>query len=1015
MSEFRRRKAHERLRDARSRLARRDYAAASEAFAAGLRLDPSDRASWEQWAECLEQRGKLIEAGRVLVEALGHHPDDPGLQLALVHAQIETGQFAAAERLLAPLRSRWPDQRLPLAYLARVLRDIRAYPRLQALLEQALSGGFAGDAELDTLHDACVSWQQARAEPRPALASMRELLLTNYQVVLLGTGHDDGLTIPWYSTYLCSNYDVVATCARLLGFARTFDWCWSAVAAVDPAARVLALLLAEALEIDAIELPDPTLNTPSASAYPDPAQTLAVASFVEPGWGQAAHGGWALRCAERGNMFAFGALNYSAHTDPLPPILGLAAGERVCLPWWRLGEARIGFGRLGLIDDLPPEIDSRAPARVADDYRRPLAEFDLGPNFGIQLRYVHEQRALLHPGLRQRSELARILPNTAPRAGPKHEIPDALARDTAEFLRALGALERAPERIGEAEFLTLERRFVSAPEIRSRLSDLLYRVAPARFSKLLHQLVARPAAQVPWRERDGLLHLYGCNPWTKVGAGSDADAALASDPSPATTQLERWLELGAMTNRSEIVQSKYGLHHLAEATNFAEILARLLADEPAIVLGTVRWLHDNPHLHAHVPALLPLLDHPHADVVFEALQCTRVAKLALPATALEPILAGHRHPHPRMRSAAVEHLELWPITAAHPRLREHLLDDDPSVVWAAARALLRGGESLAERVAGAQIVAARILELGTPDTSEPTKQSTKQIRQLLRTLASANDYALIEPLLQASESPSLMKIIAAALTPTLIELDDPRLLPHLRSFHDAFGLDPPLGFASLLLRHGDPKLDRDAVHGAQGATDPRACYEAKAGLARWGDALARAELEAALGYASPTREAAFEAWFCVLHEADFALLDAALRERSPELSDRLWTVLCANVAGAHPAPRAWIDGLAAYLRDVWTREQAWAAFIEQQLRDQIPSKFVVGAQSATFTVLAKLLPKHLAELLDRCLDPAGIPDRLSVDALEWLGVHEPEQARAWANKLLGSPHWGVRQCARRLL
>ncbi|PRP99610.1 tetratricopeptide repeat protein [Enhygromyxa salina] len=999
MSEFRRRKAHDRLRDARTRLAQRDYAAASDAFAAGLRLDPSDRASWELWAECLEQQGKLIEAGRVLVEALEHHADDPALQLALVHAQIETGQFAAAERQLEPLRARWPDQRPPLAYLARVLRDIRAYPRLQALLERALSEGFAGDAELEGLLDACLSWQRERGEQKPALASMRELLLVEYQVVLLGTGHDDGLTIPWYSTYLCSNYDVVATCARLLGFASNFDWRWSAVAAVDPAARVLALLLAEALEIDAIELP--TQASGEAVPYPDPAQTLAVASFVEPGWGQAEHGEWALRCAALGNMFAFGALDYAAHRDPLPPIVGLAAGERVCLPWWRLGEARIGFGRLGLIDDLPPEIDSRPPERVADDYRRPLAEFELGPNFGIQLRYVLEQRALLHPGLRQRSEFARILPNTPPRAGPKHELPDALARDTAEFLRALGALERAPERIGEAELASLERRFVAAPEVRSRLSDLLYRVTPARFSRLLHELVARPAAQVPWRERDGLLHLYGCNPWTGSGA----------DPSPATAELERWLELGAMTNRSEIVQSKYGLHHLAEAADFAGVLARLLADEPAIVLGTVRWLHDNPHLHGHAPALVPLLAHDHADVVFEALQCTRVAKLALPAAILEPILSGHRHAHPRMLSAAVEHLELWPIALAHPRLREHLRDAEPSVAWAAARSLLRGGETIAERAVGAEIVAARIVELGLVDTPE----AARQIRQLLRALASVDDYALIEPLLRASESASLMKIIAVALTPALIEFDDPRLVAHLRRFRDAFGLDPPYGYASLLLRHGDPALDRDAVYGAQGATDPRASYEAKACLARWGDRSARDELERALSYAPPTREAALEAWVCVLHERDYARLDAALRDGTPELSDRLWTALCSNIAGARPAPRAWIDGLAAYLRDVWTREQAWAAFIEQQLRDQIPSKFVVGAQSAQFAVLAELLPKHLDELLRRCLGPTATPDRLSVDALEWLGAHRPEQARAWARQLLGSPHWGVRQCARRLV
>jgi hypothetical protein len=985
VSEFRQRKARERLREARAHFARGDLRAAEEAFEAGLRLDPSDRDGWEQWADCLERQAKFIEAGRVLGEALEHHAGDPTLSLSLAHSNIEIGQFAAAERLLDELRRRWPDQRPPLAYLARVLRDIREYGRLRELVEHALTGAFAGDVELVDLREACLGWQGERSDEAVPLTTMRELLLSEYGVVLLGTGHDDGLAIPWYATYLCSNYDVVATCARFLGFAKHFGWRWSAVAAVDPAAEVLAHLLAGALGLEPLDLA-------GCGVAPDPETTLAVASFVAPGWSERGHGAWAHRCAIAGNLFAFGALDYGNHREPLPPILGIAAGQRVCLPWWRLGEARIGFARFGLIEDLPAEIDSRPPARVANDYRQPLAEFELGHNFVAQLRHVLEHRQSLQPGLRRRSDFARILPHVEPRPGPANPLPDALAHgDMAEFLRALGALERAPESIGEGELALLEARFLAAPETRSRLSDLLYRVAPTRFSSLLHELVARPAQDVPWRERDSLLHLYGCNPWTGDGG----------DPSRATTQLSRWIELGAMTNRSEIVQSKYGLHHLAESEDFASIFARLLEDEPAIVIGTIRWLHDNPHLHAHARALLGLLDHDHADVVFEALQCTRVAKLALPAATLEPLLAGHRHAHPRMIAAAVEHLELWPIAESHPRARAYLRADEPTIIWAAARSLLRGGQTVAERVAGAEIVTARLLELDDHPST----------RQLLRAFAGADEFELFEPLLRASDSPSLMKVIAAALMPAMLEHDDPRLLEHLRRFRDAFGLDPSFGYASFLLRHGNPDLDRDAVYGAQGSTKPRAGYEAKAVLARWGDVQARSELERALDYAAPARESAFEAWFRVLQADDWVRLDAATR--IPELAPRAWTVLIANIAGAHPAARPWIDGLAAYLRESWTREAEWARFLEIELRAQIPSKFVVGTASADFAVLAQLLPNHFRDLLARSL--GGTPDRLSVDLLEWLGVHRRDEGREWAQRLLESPHWGVRQCARRLL
>jgi len=993
VSEFRQRKAVERLHEAQAAHAREDFAAAEAAAAAAVVLDPEQRQAWELWAESLERQAKLIEAARVLHDALEHHADDPILQLSLAHAQIETGQFASAGRVLTELRARWPSSREPLTYVARVLRDLREFGRLRALLEQALAGPFADDEELEALLRACRAWQAELREHRPALTSMRERLLSEYGAVLLGTGNDDGLTIPWYSTYLCSNYDVVATCARLLGFAAHFGWGWEQVAAVDPAARVLAVLLAGALQIDLIELPPP--GSP-ATRYPDPERCLAVASFLEPGWAAEDHGVWARACADAGGLFAFGVLDYARHADPLPPLIGVAGGERVCLPWWRLGEARIGFGRFGLIDDLPAEIDARPPAHIAGDYRRPLAEFEPGPNVATQLRYLLEHRGELQAGLRKRSDFARIVPRVEPRPGPKQPVPDALERgDMAEFLRALQILEAAPDRITAREQTQLERRFRSLPEVRSRLSDLLYRVAPDRFSALLHELVARPEQQIPASERDGLLHLYGCNPWTGPGG----------DPSPATDQLQRWQAIGAMTNRSEIVQSKYGLHHLAAAgpAEFAATMAKLLADEPAIILGTVRWLHDNPQHHAHAHRVLTLLDHDHADVVFEALQCARVAGLAVPLAQLEPLIRGQRHPHPRMISAAVEHLELAPIAESHPLLRAHLESGEPTICWAAARSLLRGGASLAEQVSGAEIVAARLLAL---DAGGPASH------QLLRALASADDYALFEPLLRASESPSLMKVVAAALTPALLELDDPRLLEHLRRFSDAFGLDPPLGYASFLARHGDPERDRDAVHGAQGATDLRAGYEAKAVLARWADPDAHAELERAQSYAPPYCTAALEAWFRVLHATDFERLDAARESDDDGRRDTTWTILRANVAGEHPAARPWIDALAEHLRRDWAREAAWARFIELRLRAQIPSKFVVAAQSADFAVLAELLPNHFDDLCERAF--TGIPDRLSVDLLEWLGVHQPEPGQRWAARLTDSPHWGLRQCARRL-
>jgi hypothetical protein len=997
VSSFRQRKAATRLREAEAAHARANWPACERAAAAAVQLDASLHAAWTLWADSLERQAKLIEAARVLADALAAHPDDPSLTLSRVHALIETGQFAAAGRLLAGLRARFPAAREPLAYLARLLRDVRDFGPLQALLDEALAGPWAGDAELTALATACARWRGQHDDPRPAPKSMREWLLSEHGVVLLGTGHDDGIQIPWYSTYLCSNYDVVATLARLLGFADQFGWRWAQVAALDPAARPLAELIAAGLDASVVALPEP--GSPLAD-YPDPDRCLAVASFLEPGWTREEHGDWAQRCAELGSLFGFGALDYQAH-ERLPPLLGLAGGERICLPWWRLGEARIGFARFGLIDDLPAEIDGRAPDRIAADYRAPLARFETGPNFVVALRHLLDHRQQLQPGLRARSEFARILPQVPARPGPARALDDALERgDVAEFLRALGILEAELERVGARELAVLERWFRTAPEVRSRLADLLYRVAPARLAALLHELVARPAAEVPIHERDGLLHLYGCNPWTVVEPSGQGE-----DPSPATAELRRWLNIGSLTNRSEIVQSKYGLHHLAEARDhegdggFAAILEQLLADAPAIVLGTLRWLHDNPQHHALIGLVEPLIDHDHADVVFEALQCLRAAQRPVAMDRLAPILAGQRLDHPRLISAGVEILELLPIVEAHPQLIPRLDHPEPAIAWAAARALIRGGADLRERVQGAEQVAAKIIAV---------EQAGGDPRQLLRALASADAFELFEPLLRADGSPSRTKIVAAALTPALLALDDPRLLAYLRQHRDAFGLDPAYGYASYLARHGDPEHDRDAVYGARGATEVRAGYEALAVLARWGDAAARIELGRALSYAPPFRLTAFEAWFRVLRSTEFERLDQALASGEPEELASVWTILVDGVGES-----SWTAGLGEHWRAEWAREAEWARFIEARLRGEIPSKFEVGAQSAHFAVLADLLPHAFTDVCERAL--VGNPDRLGVDLLEWLAVHRPESARAWAGRLGDSPHWGIRQVARRIL
>ncbi len=1002
MADFRERKAHERLLEGQAALAREDFIAAEEALEHSLRLDPRARNGWLLWAESLERQGKMLEASRVLEQGRRHHPEDPALELALAHARAETGQFLAAEQALVELHERWPEEREPLAHLCRVLRDTRQWQRLVELLERALAGRFSSDFELAALLERCRIWRDERHEELPPPTSMREHLQLDHGCVLLGTGHDDGLTIPWYSTYACSEFDVITTCARLLGFAQQFAWTWSALLAVDPAAEPLVEALARVLEI-------PVVGAEQGDRALEPDSTLAVASVLSPSWttDTPAH---VRACADAGNLFAFAVLHYEQH-DSLPPLIGIAGGERICLPWWRLGEARIGFSRFGLIDELPPEIDPRPAAVIAEDLVEPLRTFSPGPDFVRQLRWAHEHRAHLQAGLRRRSDFARILPH--PRASAVMPDVDHILGEggLAELHRAITELERHPSEVGEHELRLLERRFIDAPELRPRVADLLYRAAPERFTELLEAMIARPEAELPGRERDGLLHLYGCNPWNR----------------DASRQLLRWLRIGTMTNRSEVVQSKYGLHHLAEAgeQEFERVLARLLADEAPIVIGTLRWLHDNPQVLARLPEaelgalILPLLGHEQRDVQFEALQLLRVANFGLPLDRLEHHLAPDVHP--RLRSGAVELLELLPIAEVRERLVALLGEDEPVICWAATRSLLRGQGSAGERIESAQRITERLLGLVASEQA-----GTHLARRILQALTSADSFDSVEPILRScatlstggspsglseSESLAVFKLLAAALTPTLLAFDDPRLLGWLRREAKAFGLDPPHGLARFIQHHGSPAIEQDLalVHAAQGAVDPWAGYEAMAVLASWGDAEARAELVRALDYASPFAEAALEAWYGAFGANEFERLERA-RCGDPRRQASAWRVLIDRARQGSPSSRR---SMREYMQGSPRRARAWAEFIEQQLRGEVPGKFVVGGQDASWVVFAELLPDRFEARIEQIL--SGTPDRFSLDLLVWLADERPAVAREWAERLIDSPHWGIRQCARRII
>jgi hypothetical protein len=208
-----------------------------------------------------------------------------------------------------------------------------------------------------------------------------------------------------------------------------------------------------------------------------------------------------------------------------------------------------------------------------------------------------------------------------------------------------------------------------------------------------------------------------------------------------------------------------------------------------------------------------------------------------------------------------------------------------------------------------------------------------------------------------------------------------------------------------LLIHGLPGRDHALVRAAEGATDPWAGYEAKAVLARWDEHEASAELQRALDYAAPLRDAALAAWIGVLERDEPERL-RALRDGDPRERALCWTIVRDRALHGSPAAR---ERLVAQLAG----DGRWRHFVEVELRAQVPGPYVVGGQVVEFEILARALPSELDSLIDRTL--AGTPDRFALDLLEWLARTRPTLARTWAERHVDSDHFGMRSAARRIV
>lgn len=1001
MSEFRIRKAEQLFTQALQARAAGDDQRSARLLHTCLELYPDHRAAHLELARSLEREGQVVEAAAHLAAAVERFADDDELRFFLAYLQADAGQFFSARAHLLDLLDRHPSDENLLCEYALLLRNTHQYaaliehltPTVDTTSNPQLLGLLAQAQKIVGSPDTETTWARVRGldpELAPPIQSvhLQQDLLQRGGHLLLGTAHDDGQAIPRYSTYIISNDDVIETIVRFVRCAQHFLWSWPSVVAVTEEADVLACLLARALDLP--NLPRPTSARDAnqlAQILPSPAtMPLAVASILAPGWQRQYP--WATVLNREGSLFAFGVVDIHAHAHKIPSVLGIPCGDRVCFPWRRLGEARIGFTPEGLLEALPLECDGRPAPAIADDYWPAICERLQGePNTACRhlLETFTRSQHHLHPGLRVRADAPRLpfhsrkpvpksvasTPNTF-RTGPRLSVETALS----DLETRLGR-EAVPAH--EDLLAALEAAFHRLPPLRIRIADLLFRLAPARFGTFLAGYFQEPTS-VPERERECLVHLFGCNPWS---------------PEPHAL-MSKWLDLAASQHpsafrsalRSEFVQSKYGLLFALHSGAWTSWIEQLRNDSPSVVLGLLRWMQDEPAAHGECHRVLGLVHHANPDIVYETLCLAHIASHKLPLSRLRTLICDTGLPT-RITEVALMHLAQHPFAEVANQLQQQLdVSAAPARRAAATRALVLHPDPEANLQLAAWI--------RQWEAAQPVE------RQVLHALNACESFAAFEPILLAFQHIGHIKTLVSACQSRLIGFDNTRLIDHIRRFPTCYALDPVLDFADYVYRHGSPDLDTTIVYNALGSTDPRSAYQAMAVLAAWGDRKMAASLEAALDYTDEHAQPALEARLhdCCVNELPryFDRLEQHLQ------SPLLWQILrrLAQVPERAAVFTSWTDHSPS-------RAHTWAAYCEDLLRCQIPRPYRLGAQSADFHVMAALLPGAFASLHRRVL--YGVPDRFAVDLLTFLGSHNLPLARAYARMHVDSRHFGMRACA----
>jgi len=201
----------------------------------------------------LTELEQYAEATKFYQLCLSLDTEDPSARYELGYALCGQCQFAEALAQFQALVDKFPDDwelRFALADCHMGLKDHAAAEReLVEALRKA-----PPNADTAAVRDALLASWRHQEFPPPAKLGWKDLLYAEYGVMGLGSGRDDGITIPIYDSYDLSYRDVAVTLSRFLHLVREHEWRFTAVASMDADSLPIALALSQVLEAPAVQV-----------------------------------------------------------------------------------------------------------------------------------------------------------------------------------------------------------------------------------------------------------------------------------------------------------------------------------------------------------------------------------------------------------------------------------------------------------------------------------------------------------------------------------------------------------------------------------------------------------------------------------------------------------------------------------------------------------------------------------------------------------------------------------------